>query len=77
VRLAELQLIQETRKRTPIFLIDDALKELDKKRRESFWRLVPAGVQVLYASAHDRPDQGGDSWVILEISPGSVRPAVA
>ena len=77
VRLAELQLIQQTRKRTPIFLIDDALKELDEKRREAFWRLVPAGVQVLYASAHDRPDQGGDSWVILEISPGSARPAVA
>ena len=77
VRLAELQLIRETRKRTPILLVDDALKELDGKRREAFWRQVPADVQVLYASAHDRPDEGGDSWVILQISPGSARPALA
>ena len=77
VRLAELQLIRETRQRTPILLVDDALKELDGKRREAFWRQVPPQVQVLYASAHDRPDEGGDSWVILQISPSSVRPAVA
>ncbi|NDE84887.1 MAG: DNA replication and repair protein RecF [Verrucomicrobia bacterium] len=74
VRLAELQLIRETRKRTPILLVDDALKELDEKRREAFWRQVPAQVQVLYASAHDRPHEGRDSWVILQISPGSARP---
>jgi len=77
VRLAELELIRETRKRTPILLVDDALKELDEKRRQAFWRLVPPEVQVLYASAHDRPDEGGDSWVILQISPGSARPALA
>jgi len=77
VRLAELHLIRETRKRTPILLIDDALKELDERRRKAFWGQVPAEVQVLYASAHDRPDEGSDSWVILQISPGSVRPALA
>jgi hypothetical protein len=33
---------------------------------------VPEPTQVLYATAHDRPP-GGDSWVILEISPGSAR----
>ena len=73
VRLAELHLIRETRKRTPLLLVDDALKELDEKRREAFWRQVPAQVQVLYASAHDRPHKGGDSWVILQISPGAAR----
>ncbi|MCX6934942.1 MAG: DNA replication and repair protein RecF [Verrucomicrobia bacterium] len=73
VRLAELQLIRETRRRTPILLLDDALKELDETRRAAFWRVVPSECQVLYASAHDRPAQGKDSWVILEISPGSVR----
>jgi DNA replication and repair protein RecF len=77
VRLAELQLIREIRKRTPILLVDDALKELDEKRRMAFWRLVPPGVQVLYASAHDRPDTGGDSWVILQISPGAAHPFAA
>jgi hypothetical protein len=49
--------------------VDDALKELDEERRVAFWKGVPADCQVLYASAHDRPGQG-DSWVILEISPG-------
>ena len=77
VRLAELRLIRESRQRTPILLVDDALKELDEKRRQAFWRQIPAEVQVLYASAHDRPDEGGDSWVILQISPGTARPAVA
>ena len=69
VRLAELQLLRQSRKRTPVLLVDDALKELDEERRAAFWKGVPADCQVLYASAHDRPGQG-DSWVILEISPG-------
>ena len=77
VRLAELHLIRETRKRTPVMLVDDALKELDEKRRGVFWKLVPPEAQVLYASAHDRPDEGGDSWVILQISPGAVRSVAA
>ena len=70
-------MIRESRQRTPILLVDDALKELDEKRRQAFWRQIPAEVQVLYASAHDRPDEGGDSWVILQISPGTARPVVA
>jgi DNA replication and repair protein RecF len=73
VRLAELELIREKRKRTPVLLVDDALKELDAARRGAFWKAVPESTQVLYASAHDRPDQGSGSWVILEISPGSAR----
>lgn len=73
VRLAELNLIQEKRKRTPVLLIDDALKELDPARRDAFWKAVPEPTQVLYATAHDRPQARGDSWVILEISPGSAR----
>jgi len=73
VRIAELELIREVRRRTPVLLVDDALKELDETRREAFWRIVPKECQVLYASAHDRPPQGSDSWVILEISPGSGR----
>jgi hypothetical protein len=44
---------------------------LDEGRRKAFWRAIPGDCQVLYASAHDRP-QKGDSWVILEISPGAV-----
>lgn len=74
VRLAELELVREKRKRQPVFLVDDALKELDAARREAFWKAVPAGTQILYATAHDRPAARGDSWVILEISPGSARP---
>ena len=70
VRLAELELIREKRQRTPVLLVDDALKELDEARRQAFWRAVPAAVQVLYATAHDRPHGSKDSWVILEISPG-------
>jgi len=70
VRLAELELIREARRRTPVLLVDDALKELDETRREAFWKIVPSECQVLYASAHDRPPQGSDSWVILTISPG-------
>ena len=73
VRLAELELVREKRKRTPVLLIDDALKELDVGRREAFWKAVPETTQVLYATAHDRPAGRGDSWVILEISPGSAR----
>ena len=73
VRLAELALIREIRKRTPVLLVDDALKELDGSRRGAFWRAVPESTQVLYASAHDRPSAGSGSWVILEISPGSAR----
>ena len=75
VRIAELELIREKRKRTPVLLVDDALKELDAARREAFWRAVPEAVQVLYATAHDRPDGRSGSWVILEISPGSARRA--
>jgi DNA replication and repair protein RecF len=75
VRLAELELVREKRKRTPVLLIDDALKELDAARREAFWKAVPETTQVLYATAHDRPAGRGDSWVILEISPGAARPA--
>jgi len=75
VRLAELKLILEKRKRTPVLLVDDALKELDTARREAFWGAVPESVQVLYATAHDRPGGRSGSWVILEISPGSVRRA--
>jgi len=71
VRLAELALLRQGRQRTPVFLLDDALKELDEERRKAFWRAIPGECQVLYASAHDRP-QKGDSWVILEISPGAV-----
>ncbi len=77
VRLAELELIRAKRMRTPVLLVDDALKELDGARREAFWRQVPAATQVLYATAHDRPDPRGGSWVILEISPGSARPSAA
>ena len=68
VRLAELALLTQSKQRTPILLLDDALKELDEERRKAFWKGIPAGCQVLYATAHDRPRQG-DSWVILEISP--------
>ncbi len=68
VRLAELALLTQSKQRTPILLLDDALKELDEERRRAFWKGIPAGCQVLYATAHDRPRQG-DSWVILEISP--------
>jgi len=74
VRLAELALILEKRKRTPVLLVDDALKELDAARREAFWRAVPESTQVLYATAYDRPAGSSGSWVILEISPGSARP---
>jgi len=77
VRLAELELIREKRKRTPVLLMDDALKELDADRREAFWKAVPRATQVLYATAHDRPVQRGGEWVILEISPGSARLAGA
>ena len=77
VRLAELELVREKRNRTPVLLIDDALKELDAARREAFWKAVPETTQVLYATAHDRPAGRGDSWVILEISPGSARSAGA
>ena len=73
-RLAELELVREKRQRTPVLLIDDALKELDAARRDAFWNAVPESTQVLYATAHDRPATRGDSWVILEISPGSARP---
>ena len=73
VRLAELALIREKRKRNPVLLVDDALKELDEARREAFWKAVPESTQVLYATAHDRPASRGNSWVILEISPGSAR----
>ena len=73
VRLAELELIREKRKRTPALLVDDALKELDPARREAFWKAVPEATQVLYATAHDRPPGRSGSWVILEISPGSAR----
>ena len=69
VRLAELALLRQGRQRSPVFLLDDALKELDEARREAFWRVIPDECQVLYATAHDRPKQG-DSWVIMEISPG-------
>lgn len=70
VRLAELAVLRQRRQRTPVFLLDDALKELDEERRKAFWRAIPDECQVLYASAHDRPRKG-DSWVILEISPGA------
>jgi len=72
VRLAELALLRETRQRTPVFLVDDALKELDEERRKAFWNGIPADCQVLYATAHDRPKQE-DSWVILEISPSEAK----
>jgi DNA replication and repair protein RecF len=72
VRLAELALLKETRQRTPVFLVDDALKELDEERRKAFWKGIPADCQVLYATAHDRPKQG-KSWVILEISPSEAK----
>ena len=75
VRLAELALILEKRKRTPVLLVDDALKELDAARREAFWGAVPESTQVLYATAHDRPAGSSGSWVILEISPGAARRA--
>jgi len=77
LRLAELGLIREKRRRGPVLLVDDALKELDASRREAFWRVVPEATQVLYASAHDRPGAGSGSWVILEISPGSARPSAS
>jgi len=70
-----MELVREKRKRTPVLLIDDSLKELDVGRREAFWKAVPETTQVLYAPAPDRPSGRGDSWVILEISPGSARPA--
>ena len=74
VRLAELTLLRQGRQRSPVFLVDDALKELDEARREAFWRVIPEQCQVLYATAHDQPKQG-DSWVIMEISPGAAKKA--
>lgn len=72
VRLAELALLREGRQRTPVFLLDDALKELDEERRKAFWKGIPEDSQVLYATAHDQPKEG-KSWVVLEISPGEAK----
>ncbi len=50
LRLAEIEMITQHRKKPPIILIDDALRELDLERGERFWGLLPKEAQIFYAS---------------------------
>lgn len=58
MRLAELERSQQNVETPVVFLIDDALIELDTGRRERFWAQIPETAQVVFATtdpSKDRP----------------------
>jgi len=71
MRLAELERYQ-TRITSPVaFLIDDALIELDAKRRKHFWGLIPEASQVLFATTDASKDRSyGDFNLEFTVIPG-------
>lgn len=52
LKLAEVELIQETLNQSPLFLLDDVMSELDKDRRKALLELVRDDVQTCITTAH-------------------------
>jgi len=50
LRLLESKLIREATDRDLILLLDDVLTELDAERQSRFWKQLPAGDQIIYAT---------------------------
>jgi DNA replication and repair protein RecF len=73
MRLAELERYQSTASSPVVFLIDDALIELDARRRERFWGRIPENTQVLFATTDASKDQSYAGFEKeLTIAPGEV-----
>ena len=47
LKLAEVELINEVKKETPILVLDDVFSELDEKRKNNILKRIPEGVQII------------------------------
>ena len=47
LKLAEVELINEVKKETPILILDDVFSELDDKRKNSILKQIPNEVQII------------------------------
>lgn len=58
----------------PVALADDALAELDGKRRREFWRVLDDDMQVVATGTELPSDAAAGDWKVFEVAEGRVSP---
>lgn len=73
LKLAQIDLIEQTLKVKPVVLLDDILGELDEERKARFWGIFDHGCQV-FASGTSLPGRQQDlDWQVMEVQAGSIQ----
>ncbi|MFP4673986.1 MAG: DNA replication/repair protein RecF [Opitutales bacterium] len=73
LRLAQARIFQEELGVRPVLLVDDVLGEMDRGRREAFWRVCPPGLQVI-ATGTELPDaEELDQWTVWTVREGALK----
>lgn len=70
LRLAQAGWLQRQTSIVPVILADDILNELDRQRRESFWRVLNPDTQVIATGTTEPDALQGRNWEFLQVSGG-------
>ncbi|MDA0348665.1 MAG: DNA replication and repair protein RecF [Verrucomicrobia bacterium] len=74
LKIAQLQYLHEARGILPVLLADDVLGELDKDRKENFWKAVGNLVQVIGSGTEVPSMNTRGSWQLFDVSDGEFFP---
>jgi len=77
LRLAEARWCRDRTGIRPVILADDILGELDPQRRERFWQLLDADLQVFATGTRLPESGGGPEWSIWSVNEGNITRAGA
>jgi DNA replication and repair protein RecF len=71
-KLAEVEMVEEVLKRTPVLLLDDVMSELDGERRDALSRLVASEIQTVVTTTTTAyfPSETLDQATIVPIERG-------
>jgi DNA replication and repair protein RecF len=74
LKVAQLKYLHETSGILPVLLADDVLGELDKGRKNNFWKAVGNDVQVIGSGTEVPSMETRGKWQVFEVSDGEFFP---
>jgi len=74
LKIAQLRFLHEASGILPVLLADDVLGELDKERKNNFWKAVGEEVQVIGSGTEVPSMDTRGKWQVFEVSGGEFFP---